>query len=57
MFGNQRRVLLKGYLDHALSKTAIAERLGISRWTVDHRFTTGQLERELDAEAHYRPAT
>lgn len=34
MFGRERRVLLKDYLDQGLSKTAIAERLGISRRTV-----------------------
>ena len=55
MFGRERRVLLKDYLDQGLSKTAIAERLGISRRTVYHWITTGQLERDLDAEVHYRP--
>ncbi len=54
MFGRERRVLLKDYLDQGLSKTAIAERLGISRRTVYHWITTGQLERDLD-EVHYRP--
>lgn len=55
MFGRERRVLLKDYLDQGLSKTAIAERLGISRRTVHHWITTGQLERDLDAEVHYQP--
>src|SRR2546422_2993513 len=55
MFGRERRVLLKDYLDQGLSKTAIAERLGISRRTVYHWITTHQLERDLDAEVHYRP--
>src|SRR5438477_8844931 len=55
MFGRERRVLLKDYLDQGLSKTAIAERLGISRGTVYHWITTGQLERDLDTEVHYRP--
>lgn len=55
MFGRERRVLLKDYLDQGLSKTAIAERLGISRRTVYHWITTHQLERNLDAEVHYRP--
>src|SRR5437660_9964822 len=55
MFGRERRVLLKDYLDQGLSKTAIAERLGIGRRTVYHWLATGQLQRELDAEARYRP--
>jgi len=55
MFGRERRVLLKDYLDQGLSKTAIAERLGIGRRTVYHWLATGQLERELDAEVRYRP--
>ena len=55
MFGRERRVLLTDYLDQGLSKMAIAERLGISRRTVHHWITTRQLERDLDAEVHYRP--
>jgi transposase len=55
MFGRERRVLLKDYLDQGVSKTAIAERLGISRRTVYHWITTGQLERDLAADVQYRP--
>jgi len=55
MFGRERRVLLKDYLDQGLSKSAIAERLGISRRTVYHWITTGQLERVLDGDVHYHP--
>ena len=55
MFGRERRVLLKDYLDQGLSKTAIAERLGMSRRTIYHWITTHQLERDVDAEVHYRP--
>src|SRR5919106_2747549 len=55
MFGRERRVLLTDYLDEGLSKTAIAERLGISRRTVYHWISAGQLERDLDREVHYRP--
>src|SRR5207245_2941935 len=55
MFGRERRVLLKDYLDQGLSKSAIAERLGISRRTVYRWITTGQLERDLDADVHYHP--
>lgn len=55
MFGRERRVLLKDYLDQGLSKTTIAERLGISRRTVHYWLSTGQLERDLDAEVRYQP--
>jgi transposase len=55
MFGRERRVLLKDYLDQGLSKMAIAERLGISRRTVYHWISTGQLERDLAADVAYRP--
>ena len=55
MFGRERRVLLKDFLDQGLSKTAIAERLGIGRRTVYHWLATGQLGRDLDAEVRYRP--
>jgi len=55
MFGRERRVLLKDYLDQGLSKTPIAERLGMSRRSVYHWLATGQLERDLAAEVHYRP--
>jgi transposase len=55
MFGRERRVLLKDYLDEGLSKTAIAERLGISRRTVYHWLATGQLERVLETGVQYRP--
>jgi transposase len=46
----ERRVLLKHYLDQGLTKTAIAERLGISRRTIHQWIQTGQLERDLDRE-------
>jgi transposase len=55
MFGRERRVLLQDYLDQGLSKTAIAERLRISRRTVYHWLATGQLKRDLTAEVQYRP--
>ncbi len=52
----ERRVLLKHYLDQGLTKTAIAERLGISRRTIHHWIQTGQLERDLDRErVRYKP--
>src|SRR5262245_2919613 len=50
MYGREKRVLLREYLDQGLSKTALAAKLGISRRTVHHWIETGQLERELDDE-------
>jgi transposase len=50
MYGWEPRVLLKHYLEQGLSKTAIAERIGVSRRTVYHWIESGQLERDLDAE-------
>jgi transposase len=41
-------VLLQHLLDEGLSKTAIAERLGVSRRVVHHWITTGQLTRDVD---------
>jgi transposase len=42
-------VLVRHYLEQGLSKTAIAERLGISRRTLHYWLATGQLDRPLDA--------
>ena len=50
MFGREQRVLLRHYLEQGLSKTAVAERLGISRRTVYYWVEAGQLDRELDDE-------
>jgi transposase len=44
-------VLLQHYLDRGLSKTAIAKQLGISRRLIYHLIQTGQLDRDLSAEA------
>lgn len=49
MYGWEPRVLLRHYLEQGLSKTAIAERLGISRRTLHYWLATGQLDRPLDA--------
>jgi len=48
MYGWEPRVLLRHYLEQGLSKTAIAERLGISRRTVYDWLATGQLDRDVD---------
>ena len=56
MYGRERRVLLRHYLEQGLTKAEIARTLKVSRRTVYHWLTTGQLERELDNEAvRYRP--
>jgi transposase len=48
MYGRERRVLLRHYLEQGLSKAEIARTAGISRRTLYHWINTGQLERELD---------
>jgi len=53
MFGWEPRVLLRHYLEQGLSKTAIAERTGISRRTIHHWLATGQLDRDPDAALRY----
>jgi transposase len=56
MYGRERRVLLRHYLEQGLTKAEIARTLKVSRRTVYHWLATGQLERELDNEAvRYRP--
>ncbi len=41
MYGWERRVLLRHYLEQGLTKTAIAERVGVSRRTLYHWLATG----------------
>jgi transposase len=56
MHGREQRVLLRHYLERGLSKAEVARELGISRRTVYHWITTGQLDRELDrAPVRYTP--
>jgi len=50
MYGRTQRVLLRHYLDQGLSKSELADRLGISRRTVYHWLASGQLDRDLDDE-------
>lgn len=58
MFGREQRVLLRHYLEQGLTKTAIAEKLGVSRRTMYHWIKTGELDRHLDAEpVRYAPRT
>ena len=51
MYGREKRVLLREYLDHGWSKSALAQKLGISRRAIYHWINTGQLDRDLDGEA------
>jgi transposase len=56
MYGWEPRVLLRQYLDQGLSKTAIADRLGLTRRTIQRWIAAGELDRDLDAEpVRYRP--
>jgi transposase len=49
VYGWDTLVVLKDYLDQGLSKTAIAQRLGVSRRLIYHWLETGQLDRDLSA--------
>lgn len=56
MYGREKRVLLREYLDQGLTKTELARKLGISRATIYHWIQTGQLDRDLDdQQVHYKP--
>lgn len=57
MYGWDSLVLLQHLLDDGLSKTAIAQRLGVSRGVIYHWLRTGQLTRDVDAPVarHYAP--
>jgi transposase len=48
MYGRERRVLLRHYLEQGLSKAEIARTLGVSRQTLYDWINDGQLDRELD---------
>lgn len=48
MFDWEPRVLLLHYLEQGLSKTAIAERIGISRRCIHKWIAHGDLDRDLD---------
>jgi transposase len=48
VYGWDSLMLLQHLLDDGLSKTAIAQRLGVSRRVVHHWIATGQLTRDVD---------
>ncbi len=56
MYGWDSLVLLQHLLDDGLSKTAIAQRLGVSRRVIYHWLATGQLTRAVDAPVPRRAA-
>lgn len=55
MIGWEKHVLLKHYLEQGLSKTAIAEKLGINRRTIARWIAAGELERDVDEVPRYHP--
>lgn len=54
MIGLERRVLLRHYLEQGLSKTAIAELLGINRRTIARWIAAGELDRDLSEPPRYK---
>jgi transposase len=51
MFGRETRMLLRHYLEHGKSKSALARELGVSRDTIHRWIRAGDLDRDLDATA------
>lgn len=49
MYGRDSLVLRQHLLEEGLTKTAIAERRGVSRRVAHHWIATGQVSRDLDA--------
>lgn len=54
MFGSEKRVLTKHYLDQGLSQSAVAELLGISRRTLHRWIQQGAVEEPV-VEPRYTP--
>lgn len=50
MHGREQHVLLRHYLEQGLTKTAIAEMLGVDRTTIYRWIGSGQLDRDLDED-------
>jgi transposase len=50
MFGRETRMLLRHYLEHGTSKSALARQLGVSRDTIHRWIRDGDLDRDLEAE-------
>jgi transposase len=50
MFGRETRMLLRHYLEHGTSKSALARQLGVSRDTIHRWIRDGDLDRDLETE-------
>lgn len=50
MIGWVKRVILRHCLEQGMTKTAVAEKYGVSRRTIHHWIQTGQLDRDLSSE-------
>ena len=48
MFGRETRMLLRHYLEHGKSKSALARQLGVSRDTIHRWIREGEFDRDLD---------
>lgn len=56
MFGREKRMLLRHYLENGGTKAELAREFGLSRDTIYRWIATGQLDRDLDAElVRYTP--
>ncbi len=55
MIGLESHVLLRHHLNNGLSKSAIAQRLGIDRRTINRWIAAGELDRDLDQPPKYGP--
>ena len=56
MIGWRKRVLLRHYLEQGMTKTAVAEMLGVGRRTVHRWVQNGELDRDVSPETvHYGP--
>src|ERR1043166_9587502 len=51
MFGRETRMLLRHYLEHGTSKSALARQLGVSRDTIHRWIRDGDLDRDLETAA------
>lgn len=56
MHGREKRMLLRHYLEQGLTKSALADKLGISRDTIHRWIREGDLNRDLDKQpVRYKP--
>ena len=51
MFGRETRMLLRHYLEHGTTKSALARKLGVSRDKIHRWIRDGDLDRDLDETA------